>query len=75
MILSQLTRREKTILDLYSEGKNRVAISRELDIEEGTVDRHTTNIKKKLHKKNIKELLNFAMDIKNLNRPEDFLSE
>jgi len=63
MLLDKLTKTEKRILNLYGQGKNRVAISRELDIEEGTVDRHTTNIKRKLKKKKGKDLLNFAMDL------------
>ncbi|PKL39670.1 MAG: hypothetical protein CVV44_05465 [Spirochaetae bacterium HGW-Spirochaetae-1] len=67
MLLDKLTKKEKQILELYGLGKNRVAIARELEIEEGTVDRHTTNIKRKLKKKRGRDLLNFAMD---LQKPE-----
>ena len=79
MLLEGLTRRERTILKLYGEGKNRVAISRQLDVEEGTIDRHTTNIKKKLRIKSMKQLLNFALDLprksEDYNEMESFPSD
>ena len=48
-VFTELTKRELEILKLIADGKNNAVIAQELDITEGTVKGHVTNILSKLN--------------------------
>lgn len=53
---SNLTPKEKQILDLLTKGMQARAVAKFLDISENTIRTHISNLYKKLHVKNISEL-------------------
>ncbi len=58
--IPRLTKREKEILKLLTEGKTSIAISEELFLSPLTVDTHRKNIMQKFQVKNVAELINLA---------------
>lgn len=59
--IPRLTKREKEILKLLTEGKTSVAIAEELFLSPLTVDTHRKNIIQKFKVKNVAELINVAV--------------
>lgn len=59
--IPRLTKREKEILKLLTEGKTSVAIAEELFLSPLTVDTHRKNIIQKFQVKNVAELINVAV--------------
>lgn len=59
--IPRLTKREKEILKLLTEGKTSVAIAEELFLSPLTVDTHRKNIIQKFGVKNVAELINVAV--------------
>lgn len=59
--LPRLTKREKEILKLLTEGKTSIAIAEELFLSPLTVDTHRKNILHKFQVKNVAELINVAV--------------
>ena len=58
----RLTPRERTVLKLVSEGLSTAEIGERLFISPRTVERHRYNIMSKLHFRNERELVRFAME-------------
>lgn len=58
--IPRLTKREKEILKLLTEGKTSIAIAEELFLSPLTVDTHRKNIIHKFQVKNVAELINVA---------------
>ena len=59
--IPRLTKREKEILKLLTEGKTSVCIAEELFLSPLTVDTHRKNIIQKFQVKNVAELINVAV--------------
>lgn len=59
--IPRLTKREKEILKLLTEGKTSVAIAEKLFLSPLTVDTHRKNIIQKFQVKNVAELINVAV--------------
>lgn len=59
--IPRLTKREKEILKLLTEGKTSAAIAEELFLSPLTVDTHRKNIIQKFQVKNVAELINVAV--------------
>jgi DNA-binding CsgD family transcriptional regulator len=59
-LFAQLTRRERQVLQLLAQGKNSVAIAKELFIAANTVITHRRNINAKLHPENQQDLSRYA---------------
>lgn len=59
--ISKLTKREKQILKMVSEGKTSNVIAQELNLSSLTVDTHRKNILNKCKAKNVAELTKMAM--------------
>ena len=57
-----LTDREREVLQLLAEGKNRSAIATSLSISPRTVDTHRTNFMRKLNLHNQANMIRFAME-------------
>ncbi len=62
----QITRREKEVLSLLIEGMTSSEIAEKLFISPRTVDKHRTNLLKKLGQKNTAGLVRYALQNKNL---------
>ena len=62
----QITRREKEVLSLLIEGMTSSEIAEKLFISPRTVDKHRTNLLKKLGQKNTAGLVRFALQNKHL---------
>lgn len=61
-LLSRLTKRERQILQMISEGLTNFEISEQLFISQRTVESHRANILKKLNVKNTAALVRMAME-------------
>ncbi|SMN16671.1 DNA-binding response regulator, LuxR family [uncultured Candidatus Thioglobus sp.] len=59
---NQLTKREKEILILLTQGLNNIQIGAKLFISDKTVAKHRENIMRKSHSNNIAQLINYAKD-------------
>jgi DNA-binding CsgD family transcriptional regulator len=57
---AQLTQRERQVLQLLVQGKNSIAIAKELFIAANTVITHRRNINAKLHPETQQDLARFA---------------
>ena len=60
-----LTRREREVLHLLIQGNTSTEIASKLFISPRTVDKHRTNLLKKLNLKNTASLVRFALENKN----------
>ena len=60
-----ITRREREVLHLLIQGHTSTEIASKLFISPRTVDKHRTNLLKKLNLKNTASLVRFALEIKN----------
>lgn len=62
-LIDLLTSREREIMQLFAEGKNRVHVANILSISVKTVDRHKGNLKEKLKLKNEEEITSMAKEL------------
>ncbi|MCP4136769.1 MAG: PAS domain S-box protein [bacterium] len=62
-MIEKLTRTERIVFDKYGAGKNQVAIAGEMEVEEGTINKHISNMKRKLGIKSTRNLIKLAMEI------------